>query len=107
MSPGILLSSSWLGDDTRRHYLRDTLSQLGNTIINIQYHPFAVDKAHVALVSDVDIDGLTINTNSHDEQDHEYVVALIRKTPTTWWEAAELFLARELAVRGRIKIIER
>jgi len=104
MSLGILLSDSWLGADTRRHYLLDRVAR---TVIEIQRYPYNDKKAHIALVSDLDISERTITIDSHDNQNHEYVVALVRKTPTTWWQAAALFLARQMAIRGRIRIIER
>lgn len=107
MSIGISLSNRWLGEDTRRHYLLGSFGVLGSTIINIQSHPFTRDKAHIALITDVELDGLTLDVDSFDQEDHNYVVALIRKTPTNWWQAAALFIARELASRGRIRLIER
>lgn len=107
MPPGILLSNHWLGQDTRRHYLLDTVTQTARTVINIQQYPFTSDKAHIALISDVDLTHNTIITESHDNQNHEYVVAMVKKTPNTWWQAAGLFIVRQMAIRGRIKVIER
>jgi len=104
MSPGISLTNSWLGENTRRHYLFDTVK---TTTLRIQRYPFNQDVAHIALISDVDLSGRTLRINSHDNQNHEYVVALIRKTPTTWWQAAGLFLARQMGIRDRIRTIER